>query len=361
MAVSRPFLLLHWNMWLICTRNHVIGDLEPFICVFSHCLEGGYHGLGTGPLTFETSKAWSSHMQTAHGHAWECRAPSHDPIVFGQEIQYQEHSIKEHGVPETYAGTLSNAARRPVLDKVLECPFGDEFQPLEKVESSAVFSSSALQSHVAGHMKEIALLTLQKLPRDDDENAENVDSNQPLEDDGPAGPLRIRRASMCSILDDENLDFQDDDSEDADGNVGHRRYDVTLLAGSYVEAQRSDDVCHRLEGLRIVLDEPSNSLLAAVIVEIRLVAHRLREVGDLSQVYRDRFPLVWNSLNVLLPCLSRSLRDMTVHFEDRSRSKSSRWQNMYYAMAAEAEGLSLPARFATYNQFAALIRDNLIG
>lgn len=234
MAVSRSFLPFHGNMWLISTRNHVIGDLEPFICVFSQCLEGDHYGRGTGPLTFETSKAWFTHMQTAHGHTWECRAPSHDPIVFDQEIQYQEHSIKEHSVPEAHAGTLSNAARRPVLDKVLECPFGDDFQASGKVESSVVFSSEALQSHVAGHMKEIALLTLQKLPTDEDENAENVDSDQPLEDDGPAGVFGITRASMCSVLDDGDLDFQDDDVEAADGNVEHREEDiserVTVLA-----------------------------------------------------------------------------------------------------------------------------------
>ena len=214
-------------MWLKCTRNHVIGDLEPFICVFSHCLEGGHHGHGTGTLTFETSKAWSNHMQTAHGHTWECRAPSHNPIVFDQEIQYQEHSMKEHGVPEAHAGALSNAARRPALNKVLECPFGDDFQPSGKVESSAVFSSEALQIHVAGHMKEIALLTLRKLPSDDDENAENVDSDQPLEDDGPGGALGITRASMYSVLDDEALDFRDDDAEAADGNMGHREEDIS--------------------------------------------------------------------------------------------------------------------------------------
>ncbi|KAF4161541.1 hypothetical protein CNMCM6936_003382 [Aspergillus lentulus] len=217
-------------MW----QNHVIADLEPFICVFPHCLVGDHHGHGTGPLTFETSKAWASHMQTAHGHTWECRAPSHDPIIFDQEIQYQEHSIKEHGVPEAHAGTLSNAARRPVLDKLLECPFGDDFQPSEKVESSAIFTSDALQSHVAGHMKEIALLTLQKLPSDDNENAESVDSDQPLEDDGPTGAFGIKRASMYSLLDDEDLDFHDEDAEAVDGNVGLREEDisarVTVLA-----------------------------------------------------------------------------------------------------------------------------------
>ncbi|OQU94564.1 Ankyrin repeat-containing protein isoform 1 [Cladophialophora immunda] len=219
-------------------QNHVIGDLEPFICVFPHCLEGGHHGHGTGPLTFETSKAWSSHMQTAHGHTWECRAPSHDPIFFDQEIQYQEHSIKEHGVPEAHAGILSNAARRPVADKVLECPFGDDFQPSGKVESNAVFTSEALQSHVAGHMKEIALLTLQKLPGDDDENVENVDSDQPLEDDGPAGAFR---GSMYSVLDDEDLDFQDDDPEAADGNVGHREEDISARV-TVLDLEDKDDL-----------------------------------------------------------------------------------------------------------------------
>jgi ankyrin repeat protein len=180
-------------------------------------------------------------MQTAHGQTWECRAPSHDPLVFEQEIQYQEHSIKEHGVPEAHAGTLSNAARRAVADKVLECPFGDDFQPSGKVESNAIFSSEALQSHVAGHMKEIALLTLQKLPDDDDGNVENVDSDQPLEDDGPAGAVRITRASMYSVLDDEDLDFQDDDAEAADGNVGHREEDISAWV-TVLDLEDKDDL-----------------------------------------------------------------------------------------------------------------------
>ncbi|RSM02765.1 hypothetical protein CDV31_010804 [Fusarium ambrosium] len=163
--------------------------------------------------------------KTARSLLWQ--APSHDPIVFEQEIHYQEHSVTEHRVPEAHVGTLSRAARRPVLDKVLNCPFGDDFQPPGKVESSAVFSSEALQSHVAGHMKEIALLALQKLPSDDDENAENVDSDQPLEDDGPAGVVGVARQSMYSILDDEDLDFQDDDTGDADDNPERHEEEIS--------------------------------------------------------------------------------------------------------------------------------------
>lgn len=163
-------------------------------------------------------------MQNAHRHTWECRAPSHDPIIFDQEVDYQSHSIKEHGVPEAHAGVLSSAARRPVLDKVLECPFGDDFQPPEKVESSTVFASEALQLHVAAHIKEIALLTLQKLPSDLEETPENVDSDQPFEDDIP-GFVKLR-GSMYSVLDDESLDFGDD-AEAANGVSAPREEDVS--------------------------------------------------------------------------------------------------------------------------------------
>lgn len=80
----------------------------------------------------------------------ECRAPSHNPILFDQETKYQQHAIQEHDVPEKHIGILSNAARRPYLDKeVLECPFGDHFQPPEEIEPSAVFANEALQLHVA--------------------------------------------------------------------------------------------------------------------------------------------------------------------------------------------------------------------
>lgn len=164
-------------------------------------------------------------MQNAHGHAWECRAPSHSPMTFNEEIQYQEHSIREHGVPETHVGILSSAARRPILDKMLQCPFNDDFQPPEKVEPSPVFASQALQSHIAGHIKEIALLTLQKLPSHEDEHNMNFDSDESFDDEVGPG-LENLRGSMYSVLDDdEDLVFQDGDGDAEAANV-----DLDLVA-----------------------------------------------------------------------------------------------------------------------------------
>ncbi|SMR54448.1 unnamed protein product [Zymoseptoria tritici ST99CH_3D1] len=208
-------------------HNHVIGDLEPFICLHSQCLDLDQLRSGTSPPTFETSKAWTSHMKSAHGHTWECRAPSHHPIVFDQELLYQKHSIEEHGVPEAHAGNLSNAARRPVLGQVLECPFGDDFQYSGKSEHSDVFSSEALQLHIAGHMKEIALLTLQKLPNDDDGELDNLESDQVLGDDEPNGMAGFTRASMYSILDDEELDLQSHDAGAEDNASSPHEEDIS--------------------------------------------------------------------------------------------------------------------------------------
>ena len=117
-----------------------------------------------------------------------------------------------------HVGTLSSAAQKPSLNKVLEYPFNDDFQPPEKVESNAVFSSEVFKLHVATHLKEIALLALQKLPSDANDNATNVRSNQPFEDNGP-GFVQLR-GSMYSLLDDKSLDFQDEADVTRPRNLG---------------------------------------------------------------------------------------------------------------------------------------------
>ncbi|KAI1742073.1 hypothetical protein F4680DRAFT_412793 [Xylaria scruposa] len=216
---------------LMLWHNHVLADLEPFICIFDHCLDASQHE--AGPPTFDTSKAWMSHMQNAHGHTWECRSPAHACIVFEQEILYQQHSIMEHGMPEAIAATLSSTARRPGAERVKDCPFGDDFQVPDRIEPSSgslVFSSEALQLHVAAHIKEIALLTLQKLPNDDDEEADNFGSDIAYEQDAQGLPQQ--RASMYSLMMDEDLDYQDEDAAAAaDNGPGDYDEEAEINAG----------------------------------------------------------------------------------------------------------------------------------
>lgn len=135
--------------------------------------------------------------------------------------------------------------------------------------------------------------------------------------------------------------------------------DVHLLRGCCLEAERSDVVSYQLEGWRNALNELSNPHLTAVIAEIKTGSRILRELADLSQVHRDRVPLILNPLNIVLPCLSRSLRDITAHYEDRTRQKLNRWRHMYHTMTNEAGGVSLPGRFMAYNQYLSCLRDLL--
>lgn len=199
---------------LINASDHLIRDLEPFICIFDSCTDSSQQG--HSPTTFETSKAWMNHMQNAHGYVWECRAPSHAPVIFEQETEFQKHSSEEHGVPTAHVETLSSAARRPILEKIEVCSFGDDFSGPENTQSSSIFSSEAFHLHIAGHMKEIALLTLQKIPSDEEDESEDVASDAPVDNEGG----KKLRGSMYILLDDENLDFKDEAEDAADHDLG---------------------------------------------------------------------------------------------------------------------------------------------
>ncbi|KAH6606443.1 hypothetical protein Trco_005596 [Trichoderma cornu-damae] len=135
--------------------------------------------------------------------------------------------------------------------------------------------------------------------------------------------------------------------------------DAHLLKGCCLEAERSDSVWLRLEGLFMALPEANRRQLRSLIDEIRTSSLILRELADLSQVHHDRVPLVLDPLNTILPCLSRSLRDITTHYEDRKLTKVNRWRTMFHEMTNEAGGLQLPQRFVVYNHYLTAIRDLL--
>jgi len=65
-------------------------------------------------------------------------------------------------------------------------------------------------------------------------------------------------------------------------------------------------------------------------------------------------------LNVILPCLCRTLRDIMEYYEDRTRDREHRWRAMYHNMSNELPGTTLPARFLMYNQFLELLNFMLM-
>ncbi|PKS10506.1 hypothetical protein jhhlp_002258 [Lomentospora prolificans] len=135
--------------------------------------------------------------------------------------------------------------------------------------------------------------------------------------------------------------------------------DGRLLQGCFREAERCEIVSLSLEGLRNALVESFHAHMTALIEEIRTSGRILRDLADRSQVHFQRIPIVLHYLDVILPCLAKSLRDINEYIEDRTASKEIRWRKMYNKMTEESGGIPLPQRFVLYNHYLRLLHQLL--
>lgn len=136
--------------------------------------------------------------------------------------------------------------------------------------------------------------------------------------------------------------------------------ETQLLIGCCREADEAELVSMSLDQLRMVLPESYHGHLIALIEEIRSSSRLLRSLADRSQMHMTRVPFLTNYLNVVLPCLSKSLKDIRGYYEDKTVSREMRWRRMYNKMTDEAGGLPLPQRFVLYNHFLMLLKLLLI-
>ncbi|KAI1352217.1 hypothetical protein F5Y01DRAFT_96136 [Xylaria sp. FL0043] len=128
-----------------------------------------------------------------------------------------------------------------------------------------------------------------------------------------------------------------------------------VLDGCCVEAERADRVGYCLQGLRNALPEHLHPHLTAIIDHLQITSRLLRDLADKSQIHLSQVPVMIDYLNVILPCLCRTLRDILGFYEDKFLSKEHRWRTMYHSMSNELPGTTLPARFVMYNQFLGLL------
>ncbi|KAK9416924.1 hypothetical protein SUNI508_09396 [Seiridium unicorne] len=138
--------------------------------------------------------------------------------------------------------------------------------------------------------------------------------------------------------------------------VVHNNLGSNLINGCCHEAERAERVAQCLEGLRLALSEKLHPHLSGLIEEIYNTCRNLRDLTDQSQVYMARVSVVTEYLNVILPCLARTLIDIDAYYSDRTQSRERRWKLMYHEMTNELPGTTLPARFIMYNQFLNLLR-----
>ncbi|KAH7006217.1 hypothetical protein EDB82DRAFT_111349 [Fusarium venenatum] len=135
--------------------------------------------------------------------------------------------------------------------------------------------------------------------------------------------------------------------------------EIHLLQGCCLEAERADLVALQLLGLHNALPDGNHAHLMMLIEEMRASSQLLFELPEHCKVHFSRVPIVLDYLEILLPCLSKSLRDITAFYEDRTQTRENRWRKMYHSMTDEAGGLSLPQRFILYNRFLTLLRELL--
>ncbi|KAL2284512.1 hypothetical protein FJTKL_08888 [Diaporthe vaccinii] len=127
-----------------------------------------------------------------------------------------------------------------------------------------------------------------------------------------------------------------------------------LLHGCFLEADRADRVAQGLDALRVALAHSLHGSMILVIEEIWQSGRILRELADRGHVHVSRVPVVANHLNVVLPCLSKSLRDIAGYYDDKTVTRELRWRKMFHEMKKEAD-MELLQRFQLYNAFLSLL------
>ncbi|KAI8962230.1 hypothetical protein F5Y11DRAFT_357102 [Daldinia sp. FL1419] len=142
-------------------------------------------------------------------------------------------------------------------------------------------------------------------------------------------------------------------------NMAANQLGPQLLNGCFLEADRADMVGIKLQGLRNCLSEQFHPHMSGIIEEIFNTSRLLRDLAEQAQIHVSQLPAVFDYLNVILPCLCRTLRDIMAFYEDKSMDKEHRWRTMYHKLGAELPGTTLPARFIMYNQFLRLLQELL--
>lgn len=131
--------------------------------------------------------------------------------------------------------------------------------------------------------------------------------------------------------------------------TGHS--DTRLLHACLREAEKCEIASFGLEGLRNALPENHHPHMSILVEEIRASSRILRHLIDRSHGHLARVPVLLEHLNIILPCLGKTLHDIDGYIEDRSVSKEIRWRKMYNKMTDEVGGIPLPQQFGLYNRF----------
>lgn len=133
-----------------------------------------------------------------------------------------------------------------------------------------------------------------------------------------------------------------------------------ILGSCCQEAMGADFVASCLDNLCSTLPDQMRPHIIASSDGLRMCGRLLRDIVGHSNIHYTRVPLALDYLDMLLPCLHRTIGDIRKYYDDSSLSKDIRWRTMYHKMTDEAGGIPLPQRFALFNQYLVLLDQMLI-
>ncbi|KAK6449041.1 hypothetical protein FP744_10005291 [Trichoderma asperellum] len=140
-------------------RNHVVNDLDPYVCLFEKCNEPN--------KLYKHRRKWLSHM---HQHIQHWRCPSHrelDPFLTREE--YMQHMREAHKIKlgENKLLLLANRSARKPTQLFLSCPLcGGRDAEVD----------GPLEDHIIGHLRSLAIKSLPIYEDDSTGSEQNLGS-----------------------------------------------------------------------------------------------------------------------------------------------------------------------------------------
>lgn len=122
------------------------------------------------------------------------------------------------------------------------------------------------------------------------------------------------------------------------------------LLGCWREAERAEDIAAALYRIRLEVDSLLLDDVEDVMAQVQFSSRLLRDLYDLSPIYKVRAHIIQEYLAVLLPCYKRTLQDIFHHLGDPALPFQQIWINLYNQLSI-GDGVPLGDRFDIYNGF----------
>lgn len=197
-------------------RNHVKNDLDPYVCLFEDCDQPD--------MLFTHGDEWRSHMKE-HCRFWRCN--SHREMgSFSTGEEYMNHIQATHNtntLSNTQLRALASRSARKVAKLFSMCPL------CGKEDSTA---EGPLDSHIAGHLRSLALKSLPSYHEVISEGAGN--------DEDTAGVSRQHtRSTVRDFIEDK--DILELTTEDLDLEQAYQNNSKNFLGNPHLDFDQSHE------------------------------------------------------------------------------------------------------------------------